>query len=199
MNYAPIKLSCAAATLCVPGRVESHLPAVHLHDPALTVMTDFACEYPVVTDPRAQIDAALQDMMRFGVRALVVVEQGAMHGLITAQDIMGERPLQFLQGPACTHDTCLHQDVLVSDIMTPVAELPMLDVQALLTARVGDLVETFKVRPETHLVVVEHGLGQPARLRGLVSRTRLERQLGTNIAPVSYLPPMQAALAVARS
>ncbi|MHB1668621.1 CBS domain-containing protein [Thiomonas sp.] len=162
-------------------------------------MTDFACEYPVVAGPEEQIDNALQDMVRFGVRALVVVEQGAMVGLITAQDILGERPMQFLASQACTHDTCLHRDVLVGDIMTPVAELPVLALDALFAAQVGDLAETFRATSQTHLVIIENEPGQRSRLRGLVSRTRLGRQVGMDIAPVSYLPPTQAALAIARS
>ncbi|MGC8508705.1 MAG: CBS domain-containing protein [Thiomonas sp.] len=199
MNHAPIQTVSPSAALCIPKRAESEVPAVHPQDPASVVMTDFACEYPVVAGPEEQIDNALQNMMRFGVRALVVVEQGAMVGLITAQDILGERPMQFLTSQACTHESCTHRDVLVGDIMTPVTDLPVLTLDALRVAQVGDVAETFKATSQTHLVVIETEPSQRSRLRGLLSRTRLGRQLGMDIAPVSYLPPMQAALAIARS
>src|SRR3984957_11977698 len=66
-------------------------------DPAIHAITDFTREHPVTVDEERQIDAALEDMIRLGVRAMLVVREQRIVGLITSYDIQGERPLQFLQ------------------------------------------------------------------------------------------------------
>ncbi len=185
--------------LCMPRREQDRWPALHHGSAALDVLTDFDREHPVVVGPEVGIDHALADMMRHGVRALVVVEDARMTGLITAQDILGEKPLHYLT-TACTHASCRRQDVLVADIMTPLAELALFDYAALPTARTGDLEQTFHALAVSHLVVMQqHGDGDGWRLRGLISRSRLSRQLGHDVEAAGYLPPVQAALQLAAS
>ena len=124
-------------------------------------------------------------MLRAGVRALLVLEEGRMLGLITSYYIQGERPIQFLQSPACIHDSCLHRDVRVADIMTPLEQLPTLELRAVQSARVGELLETFKRAEQTHLVVVESRPNEASLVGGLISRTRVERGLRINQLPSS--------------
>jgi hypothetical protein len=64
--------------------------------------------------PERQIDDALDDMIRMGVRALLVVRISASWAS-SPRDIQGERPLQFLQSSTYTH----HRDIRVTHIMTP--------------------------------------------------------------------------------
>ncbi len=182
--------------LCMPRREQKAWPAVQAQSHALEAMTDFEHEHPVVVGPEVAIDHALTDMMRHGVRALVVVQDAEMVGLITAQDILGEKPLHYLTN-ACTHDSCLRKDVLVADIMSPIDALPLLDMAALQTARVGDLEQTFHAHDVTHLVVVQRGTAAGWRLRGLVSRTRLARQLGHAVDATGILDPARAVLQLA--
>src|SRR5438552_5494808 len=66
-------------------------------DPAIHAVTDFTREHPATIDEERQIDDALEDMIRIGVRALLVVREQRVVGLITSYDIQGEKPLQFLQ------------------------------------------------------------------------------------------------------
>jgi len=84
-------------------------------DPAIHAITDFTREHPVTVDEERQIDAALEDMIRFGVRALLVMRDQRIVGLVTSYDIQGERPLQFLQSSTYSR----HQDIRVGHIMTP--------------------------------------------------------------------------------
>ncbi len=182
--------------LCMPRREQTTWHALQPNSPALEVMTDFEQEHPVVVGPEVAIDHALTDMMRHGVRALVVVQDAEMVGLITAQDILGEKPLHFLTN-ACAHDSCLRKDVLVADIMSPIDALPLLDLAALQTARVGDLEQTFHAHDVTHLVVAHQGAAPGWRLRGMVSRSRLERQVGHAVDAAGILDPVQTALQLA--
>jgi len=75
-----------------------------------------------VTEDRS-IDDALRDMMLAGVRALLVVSEDAVTGLITSYDIQGERPLQFL----LTSNYTRHDEIEVGHIMTPWERVPRLD------------------------------------------------------------------------
>lgn len=53
-----------------------------------------------------------------------------------------------------------------------------LDLRALQSASVGDLIESFKATEQTHLVVVDSHPDGSSLVRGLISRIWLERQLG---------------------
>lgn len=145
--------------------------------PAVDLMTDFQRERPVTTTPDCHIDAALKDMIIEGVRALLVVEDRAVRGLITAADVLGPRAVQFLQNPLCRSTPCRHEDVSVGDIMTPWADLQMLEYDWVAAHTCGDLAAAFSGTDATHLIVIEGRPPAPTILRGLLSRTRLARQL----------------------
>ena len=145
--------------------------------PAIELMTDFHREQPIVVAPERHIEPALKDMILEGVRALLVADEAAVVGLITAGDILGPRPVQFLQNPLCRSSPCRHEDISVGDIMTPWAELEMLEFDWVRGRTCGDVVTAFSKTDATHLVVVEGRRPAPTVVRGLLSRTRLARQL----------------------
>jgi CBS domain-containing protein len=144
-------------------------------DPAIHAITDFTREHPVTVDEERQIDAALEDMIRFGVRAMLVLREQRIVGLITSYDIQGERPLQFLQASNYSR----HQDIRVGHIMTPWHKLLAVDWNSIQSARAGDLLHVLEEAEMTHLLVIEGGANKNAAptVRALVSRARLARQL----------------------
>ena len=88
---------------------------VHLDDPASSVMTDFKIASPVTTAADVSIDDALEHMKTSGVRLLLVTDaEQSVTGLITAKDIMGERPIKVAQ-----ESRIPHSEITVSQIMTP--------------------------------------------------------------------------------
>lgn len=155
-------------------------PAQHLTRgaPATALMTDFRRERATVVAPGRHVDAALRDMILAGVRALLVVDdEQAVLGLITASDILGPRPVQFLQNPLCDSNPCRHKDVHVGDIMTVWAHLQLLETSWLAVSTCGDILALFAATETSHLLVVETGDDARSIVRGLISRTRLMRQL----------------------
>jgi CBS domain-containing protein len=143
-------------------------------DPAIHAITDFTREQPVTVDEDRQIDDALHDMIRLGVRALLVVRDKRIVGLITSYDIQGERPIQFLQTSNYSH----HQDILVGHIMTPWEKLRAVDWETIQTARAGDLLHVLDEARLTHILVIEvANKNVPPIVRALVSRARLARQI----------------------
>jgi CBS domain-containing protein len=143
-------------------------------DPAIHAITDFSREHPATVDEERQIDAALEDMIRLGVRALLVVREQRIVGLITSYDIQGERPLQFLQSSTYTR----HQDIRVGHIMTPWDKLLAVDWESVQSVRAGDLLHVLEEAEMTHLLVIERSKRNASPIvRALVSRARLARQL----------------------
>jgi CBS domain-containing protein len=148
-----------------------------LTDPAVHVVTDFVWHQPLTVPEERSIDDALREMIRGGVRALLVVRDGVVSGLITSYDIQGERPLQFLSASGYRR----HDEIEVGHIMTPWERVPTLDWQTLGCARVAEVAALFKSTTATHVVIVEQRDQETSSVRGLISRTRLERQLGGSI------------------
>ena len=171
----------------LPQRSVADGQALVYADPAVLAITDFTREHPVTIDEERQIDAALEDMIRFGVRALLVLRERRIVGLITSYDIQGERPLQFLQNSTYDH----HRDIRVGHIMTPWEKLPALDWEGIQAARAGDLLETLRHAGLTHLLVIERETSKKTVVRALVSRARLERQLRAH-APEGAAAPFKA-------
>jgi CBS domain-containing protein len=151
------------------------------YDPACHAMTDFTSKFAITVAPDRQIDAALADMVRLGVRAMLVARDEAVIGLITSYDIEGPRPVRLgerLQGTR-------REDITVGDIMTEWEDLPAVDWQTVQTARISDLLEIFEGIGVTHLLVVESDERGAEVVRGLISRSRIERRLHGS----DFLPP----------
>jgi CBS domain protein len=147
--------------------------------PAIALMTDLATEVPHVVTPERPIDDALRDMIAFGVRLLLVVRDSEVIGLISSYDIMGERPVQFLQDPFRGERTHRHADVHVEDIMTTIEDARPLRYRWVSEATAGEVAALFRARSDTHLLVVQDGKRSgEVVVRGIFSKTRVERQLG---------------------
>jgi CBS-domain-containing membrane protein len=150
-------------------------------DPALSVMTDFRHVAPLTVAGETPIDEALQYMVHAGVRLLFAVDRDArLIGLITSTDIEGEKPIQYMAGEYAGR-AASRRDILVRDIMTPVAAWDTLDYETLRHATVAQFVPTFKAVGRRHLLVVDRPRAGRCIVRGLISATRLERELGVTL------------------
>ena len=136
-------------------------------------MTDFMRDQPVTVTADRLIDDALRDMIVAGVRALLVIRADIVVGLITSYDIQGERPLQFLAASGFSR----HDEIAVGHIMTPWAEVPKLDMTWVTGAQIAAVDRFFQRTFVSHVAVTERSEGGDEIVRGLFSRTRIERQL----------------------
>ncbi|MEQ1802846.1 MAG: CBS domain-containing protein [Gammaproteobacteria bacterium] len=178
MHHAPLPIARVTPAPNLPRRPGSAPGSLGIHDPASLAMTDFRHEPALTIESDVQVDLALRDMIHLGVRALLVAHGDELVGLITAYDIQGERPGQFLLSPSCDHSPCLRRDIHVGDIMTPWRDLEVLTVKAVEAATVGSLLDAMTSASLTHLVVIEDSAGNGVEVRGLISRTQVERLLG---------------------
>jgi CBS domain-containing protein len=156
--------------------------AVTLDSPALQVMTDLTLVKAATTHPSTSLRQAEQMMIYQGVRMLFVVsDMPALEGLITTTDLRGDRALRIVAERHLHHD-----ELSVADAMTPLALLEAIDLDSLRSARVGNVVATLKRQGRNHLLVLQAaGAHTPLRVRGVISRAQVERQLG---APVEITP-----------
>ena len=164
----------------LPIRQPVEYQELRLRDAAVRTMTDFKSRIAITVGPDWQIDEALADMERLGVRAMLVVKAGSVIGLVTSYDIEGKRSVQFAQPPHARR----REDIRVGDVMTKWEDLPTLDWHTLETATIADLLEIFSGVGVMHLLVVETDAQGEEAVRGLISRSRIERQLhGTEPVP----------------
>jgi CBS domain-containing protein len=153
------------------------LERVQLDSPAVDVMTDLTRITAVIILAGDTVDEAFRRMVQRGVRLLLVVDQDRkVQGVITADDVSGEKPVQIAAQQGIHRD-----EVLVRNCMTPCAGLQVLEWAQVQAAKVGHIVSTLKLAGRHHALVVEHNGQTATRLRGIFSTTQIVRQLGMTL------------------
>ena len=137
---------------------------------ALHVMTDLARVSPATIRPQAPLAGANQFMITRGVRLLLVVdERDVILGLITATDLLGERPLQVATERGLRRD-----ELSVADVMTPAAQIEVVALADVEGSRVGHVLETLRRLGRQHALVADRA----NTVCGIFSISQIARQLG---------------------
>jgi CBS domain-containing protein len=122
------------------------------------------------------VEEANQTMILRGVRLLLVTEAGRqMTGMITAHDILGEKPLRIGRERGARFS-----EILVRDVMVPYDELDAIEMTEVVNAQVGSVVATLKHNGRQHALVVDRE-GERQMVRGIFSASQIARQLGIPI------------------
>jgi len=168
----PIRELGAGAGFRRPTQAEA--ARVTPDSPALQVMTDLARVSPATIRPQAPLAGANQFMITRGVRLLLVVdERDVILGLITATDLLGERPMQVAAERGLRRD-----ELSVADVMTPAAQIEVIALADVEASRVGHVLETLRRLGRQHALVVDRG----NTVRGIFSISQIARQLGLTLA-----------------
>jgi CBS domain-containing protein len=151
---------------------------VTLESPALSVMTDLTQVKAATIRPEQTLQQAEQTMIYQGVRMLFVVSQmPVLEGLITSTDLRGERQMSLVHTRHLRFD-----EMRVVDVMTELSALDAIEFESMGIATVSNMIATLKRVGRHHLLVVQRATATtPQRIRGVVSRAQIERQLGTPI------------------
>ena len=165
MNHSNLLVHGNDAHKATMARRSAERHRLRISDPAIKGMTDFLRSPPLTVPEDCDLDSALDDMFRLGVRAFLVVRDQIVVGLVTAEDIRRAR-----RGNARR----------VYEVMTAAAEMPAIDWQILQQSTIRDLMDIFEGASVHHLVVLESESAQRANVRGLVHRARVERRLQLN-------------------
>lgn len=150
---------------------------VSLEDPALAVMTDLRLVTAVTIDPDASIEHAMRVMVRRNVRLLFAVNvDNEIEGLITATDLLGEKPIQYL------HDNGgKRREIQVREIMTPRDRLEAVAYEDVRSARVGHVLARLQRSRRQHALVAERDADGSVMVRGIFATSQLARQLGQSV------------------
>jgi hypothetical protein len=183
-------------SLTLVGNSSLQIPGVepwyaNPQDPALTVMTDFRERASVTVPDTAAIDQALEHMRHTGVRCAFAIDarRWVVVGLITAYDIAGEKPMQYMQSRAMSR-----REVLVHDIMQEISDCRVVDIKQIELATVSAVSNLFATSRLTHVPVMERTESGEQRLRGLLSAAKVQRLLSR---PASVKPSRSTVAATA--
>lgn len=114
--------SVPAAHLCV--RRPHEFPTLSKTDSVDRIMVGFCRECAMTIEPHQHLDATLKQTQSVGIRALLVVADGRVSGLITVYDIQSEKPIQFVRSSDYIHHPqCRHKDVEVADINATISPM----------------------------------------------------------------------------
>jgi CBS domain-containing protein len=146
--------------------------------PAIAAMTDFRSVPPITIDAEVSIDRALEKMKTAGVRLLFVLNDVyEIIGLITAKDVLGERPITLTQQTRIPHS-----DITVAAIMTPQSDIEVLDVVSVQRATVGDIVATLHALRRQHALVAKiDEKTQQTSVIGMFSTSQISKLLGEDV------------------
>ena len=139
-DYTPLQLHALTPGADLTQTDLQNCGYLKISHPALDVMTDLHLTTAVTISPDAGIENAEERMRRRGVRLLFVQDgDGTLAGLITATDLLGEKPLQYIERHGGKH-----RDIRVQDIMTPRERLEVLQLTDVQAARIGNIVATLR-------------------------------------------------------
>ena len=176
-DYSAIKPVALQADSGYAQPTQAVLERVRIDSPAVDVMTDLTKVTAVIILPGDTVDEAHRRMIQRGVRLLLVVDADRrVHGIVTANDVLVEKPVQ-----TAVQQGVHRSEVLVRDIMTPRAALEALEIREVQAATVGHIVATLKAAGRQHTLVVDQDVKGRQRVRGVFSATQIARQLGVAI------------------
>lgn len=167
LAHKPLGPEVRVASTPAPSRLT-------LESPALDAMTDLTRNRAATIRADRTLAECNTLMAARAVRLLFVEDkERPVAGVITATDLLGEKPMRFVQERGVAHG-----DVLVSDIMTPVSGIESLDRQEVSHAQVGHVVATLKAVGREHTFVTDEG---GKRICGMFSATDIARRMGAEV------------------
>jgi CBS-domain-containing membrane protein len=151
---------------------------VTMASPGRSVMTDLTHVRAATVGPDMLLAEAREVMIYQGVRLLFVVsDMPNVEGLITSTDLEGERPMQVIGQRGVKYE-----DLRVVDVMSPLGSLDAIGLEELAHADVAKVVATLKRLGRRHMLVVQQaGSHHGPQVRGVISQSQIERQLGQSI------------------
>src|SRR3990167_4487356 len=123
---------------------------VYLTDPAIDIMIDFSKVNPLITTPEHSIDQANIDMKFSGTHIMLVIEFNTVVGVVSSEDILGEKPMRIAQERRIRRD-----EILVRAVMTPQEELMAIDYKEFRHAKIGHVLATLTEHKQHYALIVD--------------------------------------------
>lgn len=176
-DYPPLASAFMQADVGYAQPTQTAPDRVRLDSPAIDAMTDLTRLTAIIILAGDSADEAHRRMIQRGVRLLLVVDQDRkVLGVITANDVLGEKPVRI-----AVERGMRREEVLVRDVMTPRERLQAFAMEQVQAAKVGHIVATLKQAGRQHALVLDRDDRGRQRVRGIFSATQIARQLGVAI------------------
>ena len=186
-DYQPLPIHELGSNAGFRRPMQPQAPRVDAASPAVQVMTDLSRVAPATIRPQAPLSGANQFMITRGVRLLLVVDEyETILGLITATDLMSEKPMRTAIERGLRRD-----ELTVADVMIPAEAVEVILYADVEGARVGHVLETLRRAGRQHALVVDYDeipSGRPlmpptqrTMVRGIFSISQIARQLGVAV------------------
>jgi hypothetical protein len=148
---------------------------VHLTDPATTAMMDFANNPPLTFDKTAPMMMARRAMEARSIPFVFVLNaEQQVTGFLSLKHILSEEPIKMIE-----EDRVMRSEVLISNVMTSLAEIPTIDSTKLELAKVGHILKTLEHAQSECILVVDHTAQHDKKsLRGIFLLSDLNKLLG---------------------
>lgn len=174
--YQPLPIRELGANAGFRRPMQPQPPQVRPDSTAADVMTDLTRTAPATVRPLAPLSGANQFMIARGVRLLLVTDdQENVLGVITATDILSEKPMRVATERGLRRD-----ELAVADVMTPAHLVEVIAYTDVAGAKVGHVLETLRRAGRQHALVVEPD-GARSMVRGVFSVSQIARQLGVSM------------------
>lgn len=164
------------------GTTYTHPPepplVVHFDDPAEMVMKDFKQANAFTIEPTAKLAEASMEMKVCRTHMLLVVDKlDQIIGMITSEDIMGQKPLAVSRDRFIKHD-----DIIVRMLMTSQEKICAINLEEIKLAKVGDIVLTLHALKQHYALAVEiDALTGEQNVCGLFALSQISKQLGVDV------------------
>ncbi len=179
MSYAVLESELFNKQVALCKTTEKKILKVSYGSPAIHVMTDLKKKIAIIIDQKALLLEARLKMLENNIHLLFVVDDKyTILGIITSEDISGEKPIKLGEKLRVKF-----RELQVTDIMTPAKNLEMIRMEVINEAKVGNLVATLKAVNRVHALAIEEGTEHAdfMLIRGIFSLNQIGRQLGTEL------------------
>lgn len=158
------------------------LPEVtHIHDSAMTIMVDFKYHTPPTISAHKSLDEAKLEMQIYHLPVLLVADlEKNVVGIITAEDILGEKPVKVSQERRIPRS-----EIEVEMVMLSFKDIIALNFDDITHLKVGHVIQTLRETKQHDLLVIKvdpHTGTQ--KLRGLFSASIISRQLDRDVTKI---------------
>lgn len=150
---------------------------IHWDDPALQAMVDFKYIKAETISAHDPIDTALMAIKNCQYHTLLVIDHDRkVVGIVSAEDLLGEKPLKVIQEKRLPR-----AEISVGMVMIPQADLIAIDQENLRHAKVGHIVETLHANKQHFILIIKSDEKNNHSVRGLFSISQISKQLGQDV------------------
>lgn len=176
-TYQPLSVTSLRSSVTYLHPLEPQ-EVVHWDDPATQAMVDFKYVKAETIGPDEVIDNVLHVIKKCSFHVLLVVnKEQKILGLVSAEDLLGEKPLKVIE-----HRRLSRADVSAHMVMLPRQDILTIDIENLRHAKVAHVVQTLRAHKQHYALVVkmDESMGTQV-VRGLFSSPLMSKQLGIDV------------------